>query len=207
MTETFPHTKYPLSLKLQVLDDLKQMGFPAVCSKYKIPRNTVGNWHNTEQALRSFVPKTPEEHAARLEKQTAHTKQYLKTWQKLHPDQLPGRERLTHPFRVLCYYTNSNYRRVFKRINGVDCLDAFHLKPHHLFGIAKKQGLICVLTGVKLTAENVSCDHIISVTNGGTNGIENIRLVDKDINRIKLNYSDEEFIAMCRLVAEHNSGK
>jgi 5-methylcytosine-specific restriction endonuclease McrA len=52
----------------------------------------------------------------------------------------------------------------------------------------------------KLTNENISVDHIIPKSKGGSNKKENIRLVHKDANLAKRALSDAEFLGLCRQV-------
>jgi len=69
-----------------------------------------------------------------------------------------------------------------------------------LWKIAKKQKLICALTGDKLTNENLSIDHIIPTSKGGKNLSENIRLVTKEVNILKNSHSDEYLLELCKKV-------
>lgn len=69
-----------------------------------------------------------------------------------------------------------------------------------LWKIAKKQRMICALTGVKLTGENMSVDHIVARSKGGSNKPENIRLVHKDANLAKRALTDKQFVDLCRNV-------
>lgn len=61
----------------------------------------------------------------------------------------------------------------------------------------------CALTGVELTPQTVSLDHIEPVGKGGGDTMENVQLVHATINTMKGTMSQEEFIKWCRLVAEH----
>lgn len=70
-----------------------------------------------------------------------------------------------------------------------------------LWKIAKRQKLKCPFTMIKLNAENMSVDHIIPFSKGGINHPSNIRLVHKWVNKMRLDYPDEDFINICNLVA------
>lgn len=71
--------------------------------------------------------------------------------------------------------------------------------------LAKKQKLICALTGRKLTGDTMSVDHIIPLSNGGTNDISNLRFVHVDVNYARRNLPDEIFVKLCEDVVKHNS--
>lgn len=99
-------------------------------------------------------------------------------------------------------------KRVFKRLmnsanwwykNGI--ITAFDL-----WKIAKKQKLKCALSGIKLTPENTSLDHIIPKSKGGINTPSNIRLVLKSINTTRQTMTDAEFIELCESVVNHARG-
>ena len=73
-----------------------------------------------------------------------------------------------------------------------------------IWRLAKKQKMICPLTGRRLSNENISVDHIEHLTNGGSSHIENIRLTVKEANIARHTQSDEVFIKLCQDVVNHN---
>ena len=73
-----------------------------------------------------------------------------------------------------------------------------------LFNIAKKQKLICALTGRKLTLNNISPDHIIPKARGGQSIPENIQLVTIEANRAKHMMNNNDFINLCLDVINFN---
>lgn len=100
----------------------------------------------------------------------------------------------------------SRAKRRFKRL--VEMSNRFFTKDEWLtaldiWRIAKKQKLICALTGDKLTNDTISIDHIIPKSQGGSNKPENIRLVDKDVNLARRALTDQQFIELCKKVVSH----
>lgn len=69
-----------------------------------------------------------------------------------------------------------------------------------LWSLAKKQKMRCAISGVKLTNNNMSPDHIIPFCNGGKNVISNIQLVDKSINFMKCSHSVSEFLDIIKQI-------
>jgi 5-methylcytosine-specific restriction endonuclease McrA len=67
-----------------------------------------------------------------------------------------------------------------------------------LWKIAKKQRLVCPLTGRYLTRKNISVDHIIPVSKGGTNDLSNLRFVDYHANLAKAKFSEAELLALAK---------
>lgn len=66
-----------------------------------------------------------------------------------------------------------------------------------LFKIARKQKLLCALTGRKLTIDNISPDHITPKIKGGQSVPKNIQLVTIEANRAKHAMNQNEFIQLC----------
>lgn len=71
-----------------------------------------------------------------------------------------------------------------------------------LMQLLKRQEFRCALSGKKLTPDTAELDHILPRSNGGTNAIINLQWLDKRINRMKGQMTQEEFIECCRLVTE-----
>jgi 5-methylcytosine-specific restriction endonuclease McrA len=72
-----------------------------------------------------------------------------------------------------------------------------------LRSLIEKQQFCCALTGVSLTPDDAQLDHIIAITNGGTNSIDNLQVVHKVINKMKNTMTNREFVTWCRIVASH----
>lgn len=69
--------------------------------------------------------------------------------------------------------------------------------------LIEKQGYKCALTGVHLTPRTAELDHITPIKKGGSNEIENLQWVSRQVNRAKGSMLQSEFIEMCRLVCEN----
>jgi len=74
-----------------------------------------------------------------------------------------------------------------------------HATARDLAALWKAQRGLCALTGARLdrTAE---MDHIIPRVRGGSDTIENLRWVTRDVNRAKRDLLDADFFALCRAV-------
>lgn len=65
----------------------------------------------------------------------------------------------------------------------------------------------CYLTGRKLDLNDSTgfeLDHIIPVSRGGENSLNNMGLTCKEANRAKHSLLNEEFITLCKEVLQHN---
>jgi len=71
--------------------------------------------------------------------------------------------------------------------------------------LVKQQQYRCALTGRELTPETAALDHIVPVSRGGEQRIENAQVLHKEVNRAKGTLTNEEFIALCREVVAHVS--
>jgi 5-methylcytosine-specific restriction endonuclease McrA len=61
----------------------------------------------------------------------------------------------------------------------------------------------CEYSGDELTPDNLSADHRVAITEGGTHDMSNVALVTRQINAAKGTMSLDEFVSMCRKVARH----
>lgn len=131
-------------------------------------------------------------------------KQYLKNrlkiiekskeWGRNNPEKVKARRaRYRKLFVFRCLAKRSNF--LARKAN-----DHNRISDFDLWKIAKKQKLLCALTGDKLVSSNASVDHIIPTSKGGKNVVTNIRLVTKDANFMKNSHSDEEFLKLCKKI-------
>jgi len=70
--------------------------------------------------------------------------------------------------------------------------------------ILERQEYRCALSGVKLEPQDASLDHVIPVSQGGSNSADNLQFLHKDVNRAKATMSQQDFIKMCARVAEYS---
>ena len=78
-----------------------------------------------------------------------------------------------------------------------------------MYELLEEQEFLCALTGQELVCDehgdNSQCDHKTPVKRGGTNEIGNLQWIRTEINAAKGTMTNEEFIAMCRLVVDWTS--
>ncbi len=74
------------------------------------------------------------------------------------------------------------------------------INAQRILGLLKRQNYCCALTGRELTPDNAALDHILPMSRGGKNLIQNAQALHKDVNRAKSVFTNEEFIQLCREV-------
>ena len=184
---TNPKKKWTSDEKKAVVEFAAIHGTAAAAKEFNVNTTSVKNWRNPEKAKERrqkyhSLPHVKEKSRLKaLEYYQADPKRGNRASKKYR-----GKRR----FKVLVLMSN----RYFP--------DAEKLTAFDLWKIAKKQKLLCALTGVKLNAENISVDHIVAKSKGGSNRPENIRLVHKDVNLAKRALSDSEFLELCRKVVD-----
>ncbi len=104
------------------------------------------------------------------------------------------------------FITSSSPQHIFQRLSKRYVKQGIMLTPMDLWSMAKKQKAVCALSGRSLKS-NISIDHIIPKSKGGTNDKSNIRLVNLDVNVARGNKSDSEFINLCQSVVNYNNIK
>jgi hypothetical protein len=70
-----------------------------------------------------------------------------------------------------------------------------------LMQLIKRQSFRCALSGVEISPETARLDHIMPVSQGGTDEIVNLQWLHVDANTAKGTMSQEQFILMCRRVS------
>jgi 5-methylcytosine-specific restriction endonuclease McrA len=95
-------------------------------------------------------------------------------------------------------------RRVFwKLAKGTNWRFEDKLTPFDLWKIARKQKMVCALTGELLTRDTISIDHIVPRSKGGRNVPSNIRFTTRDINWFRRTMTDSDLLEMCQKVVKH----
>ncbi len=56
------------------------------------------------------------------------------------------------------------------------------------------------MTGRALSPETAVIDHVIPISRGGSNTMENVQILHDDVNQAKRALTIEEFLAVCREV-------
>ena len=98
------------------------------------------------------------------------------------------------------YFTFRTFNRLAKVTNhrcNKEKVSAFQL-----WCLAKKQKLFCAITGEKLTSNNISVDHKIPISKGGTNNISNLQFVTRHSNVIKNSMTMDELYAFCKNIID-----
>ena len=70
-----------------------------------------------------------------------------------------------------------------------------------LYKKLEESGFRCALSGVRLKKDTMSLDHVVPVSNGGSDDASNIQFVHRVVNQMKGTMSQEEFIEWCKRVA------
>jgi 5-methylcytosine-specific restriction endonuclease McrA len=191
---TSPSLGISLEIKQKLIRFRDTHTWTETCKEFpNVHPETWRRWlHNRDVILSTSLEKE-------MDKRLKNKTQKRKEWRDKNPDKsIPSVMRLKHPFVVCCYNSNGNFKS--RRVGNEKFVK---LKPFDLWKIAKKQKCKCAITGLKLTPETVSVDHIISVSNGGKHTVDNLRLVHKDINHMKNHYDDKYFLEMCKLVSQN----
>lgn len=75
----------------------------------------------------------------------------------------------------------------------------------NLYQLLLRQDKRCAISGVELTTDNVSIDHIVPLSKGGGHVMQNVHLVHRVINRMKGTMGHEEMLDLCRKITQWNA--
>ena len=98
------------------------------------------------------------------------------------------------------------YKVKYKRIHYFKYISKVHnkrsggyvLRPMELWGILKRQRMLCALTGRRLNRDNISLDHIVPLSKGGSNEPNNLRFVHIDSNTFKMDMDDMSLLELAK---------
>lgn len=119
------------------------------------------------------------------------------TLKKANPEFLAHKHRLQKIRRKKCPFKTFASQHRSRTKQKVSALQLWH--------IAHKQHLICPYSGLKLTKETMSLDHIIPLGKAGSHTIENIQFVHRLVNHMKWDSSHEDFMTMCKRIVDYSN--
>ena len=98
------------------------------------------------------------------------------------------------------------YKARYKRIHYFKHISKVHnkrsggyvLRPIELWGLLKRQRMLCGLTGRRLNRDNISLDHIVPLSKGGSNEPSNLRFVHIDANTFKMDMDDSDLLELAK---------
>lgn len=98
------------------------------------------------------------------------------------------------------------YKVRYKRIHYFKHISKVHnkrsggyvLRPIELWGLLKRQRMLCGLTGRRLNRDNISLDHIVPLSKGGSNEPSNLRFVHIDANTFKMDMNDNSLLELAK---------
>jgi 5-methylcytosine-specific restriction endonuclease McrA len=67
----------------------------------------------------------------------------------------------------------------------------------------KTQRGLCPITGRRLNRDNAQLDHIVPLKQGGSDLVDNLRWVHRDVNYAKRDLLDDDFFRLCTDVVVH----
>lgn len=101
--------------------------------------------------------------------------------------------------------TNGHSRLPAEFSSGPQSVQPRPVNSKNLLKLLDEQGKCCALTGVALTPQTVSLDHIVPIHEDGPDDMSNVQLVHATINTMKGTMSQDEFVRWCKLVAGHHA--
>lgn len=106
---------------------------------------------------------------------------------------------------------------LYKQIqyNAIQRSILFNVTYEFIFGLLKKQNYLCALSGLPIVVAEAVHAHAKGGTTASLDRIDsragytsnNVQWVHKDINLMKLDKTQEEFIGLCKAVAEKSSAR
>jgi hypothetical protein len=195
---------YSQEFKDEVLEYEKTHTIRETCEKFNVSKFSINKWKgwtrkNVSESNRKWYETKGKEYYSKEENKLAHLdtgRRYRSNNTQLCRDRVREYANKCR-FRKLSEYANRSFKRKGKK-------DYHILTAWELWKIAKAQKLICPLSGYKLTKDNLSVDHILAISKGGSNHPSNIRLVDKQVNLMLHTNTDKSFFKICLDIVQYN---
>lgn len=197
--------RYTEEFKCQVMNYVKNHTIAETCEKFNVSKYSINKWKGWNRKNQSLTNKkwyqnNGKEYYSNPDNKERHNDQAAR-FRRNNPEKtkiIEKKGRDKRRFKKLAEYSNRNFFR--KGLKDYYLLTAFDL-----WKIAKKQKLICPFTGFKLTKENMSVDHVLPVSKGGSNHPSNIRLIHKWVNLMLGVHSDDDFLKMCQIIIDYKN--
>lgn len=153
------------------------------------------------------------QHEAATSKLTALKKKYLETYLKTGSPTITAKEmggvspkhvgKEMKRIAAKLGFKDAREMRLASIYRDVKRVQEENASASDLLAMLETQGYRCALTGQPLVPANARLDHIISLSNDGTNTPDNLQWVTEEINTAKGTMSQDAFIRMCVAVAKH----
>jgi hypothetical protein len=72
--------------------------------------------------------------------------------------------------------------------------EKYSFKSQDFYTLLDKQKYRCAISGIELTPENCTAEHILPLRKGGKHELSNIYLVDENVSRLKRTLTEEEVV-------------
>jgi len=130
-----------------------------------------------------------------------HVKIRKREWFAAHPEkrkEYHDKWKADNPERIRAFWKdNTNKRRAMKA-----SAEGSYSYPEFL-SICDDAGWLCVYCGCRLDVETATADHMVPLSRGGANCIENITLACRSCNSKKHDKTVDEFMAICPIKEVH----
>lgn len=164
--------------RIQIAEDAVEKGIEFVSKQFDIDPNVIHKWICQIDSLKDI-----------RENELKRKREASKNNGKKFRDK--------HVFERMVKNLNRNLRNIGQNENH-------NVTANVLWSLAKKQKCRCAISGIKLTKDNVSIDHIKPLSKGGKTEIENIQIVDRHVNVMKNDKSLDELLFFCREIVKNN---
>jgi 5-methylcytosine-specific restriction endonuclease McrA len=179
------------SISKEISDYAYEFGITKTCEKFNITRYIafkLSGW--TRQSQSDWLKRIRERDKEKRKQRRRFKERERKAFKKQDKDYDKKIKDIRKEYQSKRFFKLSIKRHKFK------------FKPFELWKIAKKQKMRCFYSGLKLNNKNISVEHVIPISKGGSNTIENIVLIDVFVNKMKLNLSLSEFKNYILLLAK-----
>lgn len=183
--------------RLKIVESALFNGIENASKYFNINIKLIEKWIKSIESIKVKAEKEIIRHSLAMKKQ----------YQTLSPEKkkLKNKHKAENHKR---YYRKHNFLTLLKNLKknlktkGYD--HQLKFTAFDLWCLAKRQKLKCAISGIKLTADNLSIDHIIPLSRGGSSDLSNLQIVDKNVNLIKSTMTVDELLKFCKIILKKN---